>query len=259
MMHWLFSIQKSAKIIVSVFLIIVLFVITAFFYLIQAGLLQFDSVYNASMGYTEDIVETEVEINFYTREIEDDKLDEGTSETQQEGLVGKKKRTYRVLKNKDGYEISREIIAEEVIAPAEDRVVIIGTKKTETNIENNSDAHIAPNANNSPNSQQYNAPVPSQQNKKLYYCTHSGYAEEIFNGLYRRMYEKRPKPCGWEIGEYYNSEVSESEFYSHKLVNEYNSNPSQYEHRYQDCEDRIACGCYVEVPNYWPRWSGSCN
>ena len=71
----------------------------------------------------------EEEIPFDEREEKDVSLEKGTSEVRQLGEVGMKKVTYNVL-YVDNVEVSRELVAEEVVREPVDRIVAIGAKKS---------------------------------------------------------------------------------------------------------------------------------
>lgn len=74
-----------------------------------------------------EIVTEEQEVPFTTMQTYDGTLAKDTSVVRVEGKVGKKVVTSEV-KTKDGVEISRELISEEVTVPPVTKVVAIGTK-----------------------------------------------------------------------------------------------------------------------------------
>lgn len=82
---------------------------------------------SANNTNTETEEKTEV-IAFQTTTNYDDTKREGTIEVQQEGKAGSKKVVYAVT-YRDGKEIERKKQSEEIIEPAQDEIVIKGTKK----------------------------------------------------------------------------------------------------------------------------------
>lgn len=75
---------------------------------------------------TEQVVET---VQYQVKTEYDDTKREGTRTTKQEGKDGSKTVTYEITKNYRGHETSRKVINTQVDKPAQDMVVVVGTKK----------------------------------------------------------------------------------------------------------------------------------
>ena len=71
----------------------------------------------------------ETEISYAEETVKDYNLTTGTSEVRQLGELGKKTSTYNIL-YKDGEEISRELVSEEVTKEPVARIVAVGAKKS---------------------------------------------------------------------------------------------------------------------------------
>ncbi len=78
----------------------------------------------------QEIMETK-EIPFDKKEEQDENKYKGETETRQEGIAGEKVVKYKVIFNKDGNEIFREKISEEIVKEPIDEIIVIGTKKKE--------------------------------------------------------------------------------------------------------------------------------
>ena len=83
----------------------------------------------------QEIMETK-EIPFDKKEEQDENKYEGETETRQEGITGEKVVKYKVIFDKDGNEIFREKISEEIVKEPIDEIIVIGAKKKDNNTSN---------------------------------------------------------------------------------------------------------------------------
>ncbi len=81
-----------------------------------------------NLDNTEDIIKNRENIDFNVVEESDDELLQGDSSILQEGELGIRELTYKIT-YKNGEEVSRELIGEEVIKQPVDKIVSIGTKE----------------------------------------------------------------------------------------------------------------------------------
>lgn len=87
-------------------------------------------IYDANAATTE-LIEVEEPVFFTTETVSDNSKKEGVIETKQEGKNGSKIVTYSVT-NKYGKEISKVKKSEKVTTPAQNKIIIKGTKKVYT-------------------------------------------------------------------------------------------------------------------------------
>lgn len=85
-----------------------------------------DTIEIVSVSTTEETEESPIE--FTTEYIDDSDLIKGQTEVVSEGQTGIKSTTYKVL-YKNGAEISREAISENIITPAKNKIIANGTKE----------------------------------------------------------------------------------------------------------------------------------
>lgn len=221
----------------------------------------FESMSHYFVGDTESEITIEEVISYEKQEIKDENLDEGVTETRQEGKDGKKKIIFRVTMDKDGNEIDRTYIGEEIITEAVDKIIAIGTKVPTPSANNNSGgqggwsdnsgsqpSNSGSGSNNSsqPSNGGNNSNSGSNNGPTIHYCTSSTpywhwegeveYDDEGYwhysGGTWSRYYYKTNYPCSefsqksklWFSATY---EVSSSQYYSLEKV-EYNNGPAGY-------------------------------
>ena len=232
-------IQTPVKVfIISLSTLVIIFIAGAT-YLSVAQNSVFESIYYFISGYTETEETVEQEISYGTQETNDDNLEEGASRTKQEGIVGKRRITYRVLRDKNGKEIKRTVISSEIVTTPTDKIIAKGTKKPEEpEPEESSDfsydytydngggtyyggggqsysGNTGSNSGGGSGQQSQPEPQPEPQQPtapSVHYCTNS-YQQSVSGGVY----VKTPYPCGQLPGKWgsYDTEISESEYYSY--------------------------------------------
>lgn len=127
-MYWLSRLKKPTKIIIFIVIIITFLLLAGIVYLEITNNSMLDSMSRYFIGDTETEITVDEIIPYEKQEIKDDNLDEGIIETRQEGKDGKKKIIFKVTMDKDGKEINRTYIGEEILVEATDEIIAIGTK-----------------------------------------------------------------------------------------------------------------------------------
>lgn len=118
---------------------------------------------NYVTGETENIISVDEVIPFKERKVNDDNLENGITKVKQEGVNGKKKIIFRVTKDRNGAEINRARVGEEVITEPIDKIVAVGTKK----VSANNNTNRAPSSNSNNGSGNNNASNNSSNNKSI--------------------------------------------------------------------------------------------
>lgn len=150
-MYWLSRLKKPTKIIILIVVIITFLLLVVIVYLEITNNSMLDSMSHYFIGDTETEITVDEVIPYEKQEIKDDNLEEGTTETRQEGKDGKKKIIFKVTMDQDGKEINRTYIGEEIITDAVNEIIAIGTKVPASSANNNSDQN-GWSSNNSPQS-----------------------------------------------------------------------------------------------------------
>lgn len=258
-MYRLTRIQTPAKIFIIAISSLVIVFIAGVSYLSFTQNSVFDQLYYFISDYTETEETIEEDISYITQQVEDENLDEGATKTQQEGVVGRRRITYRVLRDKSGREIKRTIISDEIITTPTDEIIAKGAKKPEepepeessssisysydsggyayygggsSSYSGNSDGGYSGGGGQQAQPQQESTPA---QTSSIHYCTTPHPAP---NGkYYERLYLKQDKPCGQTGTQWDNHyiEVSESEYYSHDFKWDYGGMYGIYEIRTENC------------------------
>lgn len=127
-MHWLLHLKKPTKIVILLIAIVTFLLLATIVYLEATNNSVFESMSHYFVGDTESEITIEEIISYEKQEIKDDNLDEGVTETRQEGKDGKKKIIFRITMDKNGNEINRTYVDEEIITEAVDEIIAIGTK-----------------------------------------------------------------------------------------------------------------------------------
>ena len=136
-MHWLSHLKKPAKVFVIIMMFVTFLSIAIIVYLEVTNNSISESISHYFVGDTESEITVEEVIPYEKQEVKDDNLDEGVTETRQEGKDGKKKIIFRVTMDKDGNEIDRTYAGEEIITEAVDEIIAIGTKVSTPSSNNN--------------------------------------------------------------------------------------------------------------------------
>ena len=237
-MQGLTRLQKPAKIFVLVMIIITFIFIGAISYLEITNNNIIEAMSRYFTGDTESEIVIDEVISFNKKEIKDDNLNEGMTEVRQKGVDGKKKLVFRVTKDRNGEEINRTLVREEIIIEPVDEISAVGTKVQTGDLGQNN-----PSSNQS----------QSDDTVVYHYCANStpyfatdGHMEENadgtrhYVGTWRRYFFKTNYPCAvfstksklWSG----TVEAPSSDYYSLKVI-EYNNGPIGYvlETRIQEC------------------------
>ena len=265
-MQGLTRLQKPAKIFVLVMIIITFIFIGAISYLEITNNNIIEAMSRYFTGDTESEIVIDEVISFNKKEIKDDNLNEGMTEVRQKGVDGKKKLVFRVTKDRNGEEINRTLVREEIIIEPVDEISAVGAK-VQTSVGNDSISSGQTAYNNSQyvDNNQYqgegdlgqNNPSSNQSQSDdtvvYHYCANStpyfatdGHMEENadgtrhYVGTWRRYFFKTNYPCAvfstksklWSG----TVEAPSSDYYSLKVI-EYNNGPIGYvlETRIQEC------------------------
>lgn len=230
-MYRLSHLKKSAKVFICIMMFVLFLFLAGVFYLEVTDNFALESMSHYFVGDTESEITVDEVISYNRQEIEDENLDEGITETRQAGKDGKKIITFRVTKDKDGKEINRAYIGEEVIAEAVDEIVAIGARVPETTNRNQSqesrlDTDTSQKVDNSINiqpsapstdhvSQQQAYNDPQSNNDGPHYCTSPYQLERGDEGWYVKV----NIPCSEMSGKWspYTVEVTETDYYSRKI------------------------------------------
>ncbi|MBR3233316.1 G5 domain-containing protein [Candidatus Saccharibacteria bacterium] len=253
-MRWLSHQKKPIKIFIIIMMFVVFLFLAIIIYLEATNNSLFESMSHYFVGDTESEITVDEVISYEKQEIKDENLDEGVTEIRQEGKDGKKKIIFRVTNDKDGNEINRTFIREEIVAEAVDEIIAIGTK-TPTPTNNNpsqnnnsqqannqqysSNGNSQPSNNNSQSSNNSgNNSNPSGGNtSSIHYCTSPGTAG--WSGRYwRKYYIKTNRPCNELYGKIsgYTVEISSEEYHSYSVCNvQFGPTDEVLETRCTDC------------------------
>ena len=211
--------EKPVKIIVIVLILLTLCFISFLTYLYIEENGKIESMSHFFTGDTESELTIEEEIPFDKKEVKDNSLNKGTSKIKQKGVTGKKVITFKVTKDRDGKEINRSVIKEQIVSEPINEIVAIGTKdipKASSKNNNNSSSsnNSRQNYGSSSNTPNNNSNNNSNKGTSAHYCTNKspGWDGRKFS----RYYVKVSMPCTSIPGKWspYVIEVSSSEFYS---------------------------------------------
>ncbi|MBR3319617.1 G5 domain-containing protein [Candidatus Saccharibacteria bacterium] len=253
-MHRLTKLKKPTKIFIIIMLIITIGLICLAAYSEVSDYKLGEAMSRFFTGDTESEISVDEVIPYKKQEVKDENLNEGTSEIRQEGKDGKKKIIFRVTKDKDGNEINRNYIGEEVIDEAVDEIVAIGTKvpapannnysqsgwsnsggtQSYSNSGNSQPSGNSPQSSSNNSQPSDNKPSSSNQGpsatSEIHYCTNPNLTNEYYTTKQndhrycvhmKHYYIKTNYQCG-QTGSYwdrYNIEVSSDEYYSYDLCN----------------------------------------
>ena len=224
------QLEKSTKIFILIMMAATLLSVIAIAVLDITNNFRSDLMANFFTGDTESEISVEEAISYERREIEDEKIDKGVTEIRQKGIEGKKRVIFRVTKDRDGNEINRSFVREEIISNPEDEIIAIGTRPdissaTYDGSITGSYTFVVPldNSTSGVNPSGGESSPGGQGGVSTHYCTTPRPGWDGRN--HRRFYLKTNVPCGttgtpWDN---HNIEVTSNEYYSHDLYSSYHN------------------------------------
>lgn len=147
-MRWLSNLKKPVKVFIAVVMFVTFLLLAAIVCLEITNNSMFESMSRYFVGDTESEITVDEIIPYERQEIKDGNLNKGVTETRQKGKNGKKTITFRVTKDKDGNEINRTYVGEEIAVESVDEIVAIGTKVPTPANNNNSKSSTSNNKKN---------------------------------------------------------------------------------------------------------------
>lgn len=267
-------IQEPTKkyIIILSILILILYLFSLYLLITNSPII--NNVHLIISGYSEVEEVEEKETNYYSRKIKDNTTDEGNTRIVQKGVNGKERIKYKVLRNKKGIEIKRELISKQIVAVAKDEIIIIGSKKpnNSSNSTNTSKPNQTPSKEKSSNPASKNPQPQTSKAEKYYYCTTQGGAEKGNTYYFRYFVKQKGADCGVRVTNAFSygrfdAKATEEEFYSHEVFSKSGRiGDGIVEIRIQKCgysyygEDLHgeACGCYNASPTAYFQQTRKC-